>query len=829
MKIQNKLLLSFLCIATTVIAVGLVGLQSILTIKNTYSNASQHTLPQLLRLENLRYYGTRIVYSTARLALLKYGITHNQAQTATEWQSELVELRESAIKPLEESLSVYSTLIDRSSPQDKLYFAATRDAAQALKTNSDKIVTLLKNNDTAIDLTEALDSLEHSGHAFEGALDAELFQINHLLIRNNDEVGRTIHNAENMLLSAGLMTFIFAIVLGQIIARSLATPLQQLVTTASDFGHGHFGARAPEWGRDEIGQLARAFNLMANNLSTTTVSKEQMNNILRSVPDALIVINACRDIEWTNSAATALFKYHEDELHGRSIDDFIADPKFIRTMLDSLTVSPNVQGMETAFINKEGNPVPVSISSALFSDHAHCGGLILILQDITERRKTEEHLVYLANYDALTNLPNRSLLLDRIDQALTRAPRHNQLVAILFCDLDGFKLINDTYGHNMGDHILKIAAQRLTTCIRAEDTVARNGGDEFVIILNELTKQQDASQVAQKITNIFANPFEIDNHQFFIGVSIGITIFPNDGSDAETLLKNADVAMYRVKEQGKNSFQLYSPEMNLRAQTRLSLEKDLHNALDNNEFVIYYQPRIHVPSGNIVAMEALVRWRHPKKDIIPPEKFLAVAEETNLILPLGRQMLRKMRDDYESWLMGGFAAPRIAINISDKEFKSRDLLSNLKSILSESRLQPSNLELELTEKIFASDSRHMLDILQQLKELGINLCIDDFGIGYSSLGKLNQTPIQTIKIDRTFITNICSNENDATTIAAIISMASTLQLDVIAEGVETKDQKDLLLRLLLAPQALYPLAQVVVLCEEPQRLIEDGAERLEIG
>ena len=795
MKIQYKLLLSFLCIAATVVVVGLVGLQNILTIKSTYYNASQRTLPQLLRLENLRYYGTRIVYSTSRLALLKYGISHDQSQTSADWQNEFVELQESAVKPLEASLIDYSALIDPSSKEAILYMAATRDAAQFLKTSSDNIITLLRKNDTAIDLTEALDTLEGGEHAFESALDAQLFYTKQELIKDNEDVNKTITNAESMLLAAGIMTFLFAIALGLIIARSLAAPLKQLVISAAELGRGHFDVRAPEWSNDEIGQLSREFNLMANNLATTTVSKEQMNNILRSVPDALIVINACRHIEWINSAATALFNYHEDDLLGRSIDDFITDSTFIRSMLDSLIVSPYAQGMETTFINKEGNLIPVSISSSLFSDHIQCGGLVLVLQDITERKKTEEHLVYLANYDALTNLPNRSLLLDRIDRALTRAPRRSQLVAILFCDLDGFKLINDTYGHNMGDYMLKIAAQRLSTCIRAEDTVARHGGDEFVIILNDLTNQQDACQVAQKIINILAKPFEIRNHQFFIGVSIGITVFPNDGDDAETLLKNADVAMYRVKEHGKNAYQLYSPNMNLRAQTRLSLEKDLHRALENDEFLIHYQPRIHVPSGKITAMEALIRWQHPRKGLIPPEKFLAVAEETSLILPLGKQMMRKACRDYQAWITAGLTVPRIAINLSDKEFKSRDLLTNVKNILSETRLQPSNLELELTEKIFATDVDRTLETLRKLQDMGINLCIDDFGTGYSSLSKLNHTPIQTIKIDRSFVSNTCSDDNDAATISAIIAMADALQLDIVAEGVETKAQMDLLLRL----------------------------------
>ncbi len=791
MKIQHKLLLSFLGIAATAVVVGLVGMQNIIAIKTTYYNVSQRTLPQLLRIENLRYYGTRIVYSTSRLALLKYGISHNQAQTSADWQNELVELRELAIKPLDKSLNTISALIDQSSAKDRLYLTATRSTAQFLKTSSDNIVKLLEKNDTAIDLTEALNNLENGEHAFEGAIDAQLLYTRQQLLTDNNDVNQTISSAQNMLLAAGLLTFGFAIALGLFIARSLASPLKQLVKSASELGRGHFDARAPEWSRDEIGLLAREFNLMANNLATTTVSKEQMNNILRSVPDALVVINACRHIEWVNTATLALFKYHEDELIGRSIDEFIADPTFIRSMLDSLTIAPYAQGMETTFLNKQGSLVPVS--SSLFSDHVQCGGLVLVIQDITERKKTEDHLLYLANYDALTNLPNRSLLLDRIERSLMRAPRRNQLVAILFCDLDGFKLINDTYGHNMGDHMLKIAAQRLTTCIRAEDTVARHGGDEFVIILNELTNQHDACQVAQKIINLFSKPFDIRNHQFFIGVSIGITIFPNDGEDAEALLKNADVAMYRVKEQGKNAYQLYSPSMNLRAQTRLSLEKDLLRALDNEEFLIYYQPRFHVPSNEIVAMEALIRWQHPQKGVIPPEQFLAVAEESNLILPLGRQMMRKACQDYESWLNAGLNVPRIAINLSEKEFQSRELLANLKNILSETRLQPSNLELELTEKIFAGDMKNTLHTLDKLADVGVHLCIDDFGTGYSSLSKLNHTPIRTIKIDRSFITNISNNDDDATTISAIIALANTLNLEIVAEGIETKAQMELLL------------------------------------
>lgn len=792
MKIQNKLLLSFLGVAATVMIVGLIALHNIIIIKDSYYNASQRTLPQLLKLENLRYYGTRIVYSTSRLALLNYGVPHESTQTSEDWQNEFIELQESAIKPLDRSLTTYATLIDQGSQEDKLYLAATRDTAEFLKMSSDTIVKLIKKNGAAINLTEALNTLENGEHAFEAAVDAQLLYTKKQLTKDNNEVDQTIHHAQEILLTSGLLTMVFAFTLGLIIARSLAAPIKQLVTSAAELGRGRFDARAPESGRDEIGQLAREFNLMANNLAVTTVSKEQMNNILRSVPDALVLVNASRFIEWVNPAALALFKYHEEELLGRRIDEFISDPVLIRSMLDSLATSPYVQGIETTFNNKDGDPLPVTISSSLFSDHIHCGGLVLVIQDITERKKAEDHLLHLANYDALTNLPNRSLLLDRIDQALTRAPRHNQLVAILFCDLDGFKHINDTYGHNMGDHLLKIAAQRLTTCIRADDTVARHGGDEFVVILNELASQHDACLVAQKIISILSAPFEIRNHQFFIGASIGISIFPNDGQDAEALLKNADVAMYRVKEQGKNAYQLYSPNMDLRAQTRLSLEKDLHRALDHDEFLIYYQPRIHVPSGNIMAMEALVRWHHPKKGIIPPEKFLAVAEETGLIIPLGEQMLRKICEECQVWLSAGLPIPRIAINLSEKEFRDRNLLATVQNILNETRLPPSILELELKETIFVRDSEHTLHILNQLRETGLHLAIDDFGTGYCSLGKLQHMPIQTIKIDRTFIQNICNSNEDAAVTVAIIAMANTLKLDIVAEGIETKAQRDFL-------------------------------------
>jgi diguanylate cyclase (GGDEF)-like protein/PAS domain S-box-containing protein len=558
-KIKNRLLFSFLSVAATVVIIGFVALDNISIIKNTYYAASQDTLPRLLKLENLRYYGTRIVYSTARLALLHYGNRHGDLQSSTDWQNELTELQESAIKPLQLSLTTYATLIDRSSQDDKLYLSATRETAEFLIISSGKVIELLKDKSTADDLMEALNILENGDHAFEAAVDAQLLYTKMELANDDEAVKRTIHNALNILVISGVMTLIFAVILGLVIAHSLAAPILQLVTSATEFGRGRFDIRAPESGSDEIKRLARGFNRMADNLAITTVSKAQMNNILRAVPDAIMLIDVGRRIEWVNATALALFEYREQDLIGHHIDEFISDSELFASIFDSLNSAPYVQGVETTFQKKGGDTLPVSISSSPYSDHTQCGGLVLVIQDSTERKKMENHLRHLANFDALTNLPNRSLLLDRIDQALAQAPRHKQQVAILFCDLDGFKLINDSYGHNIGDHTLKIAAQRLTTCVRAGDTVARHGGDEFVVILNELGNAHAACLVAQKIIDALAAPFEIHDQQYFIGISIGISIFPDDGQDATSLLNNADVAMYRVKEQGRNGYQLYAP------------------------------------------------------------------------------------------------------------------------------------------------------------------------------------------------------------------------------------------------------------------------------
>ncbi len=568
MKIQNKLLLSFLSVAISAVVIGLVAFQNILIIKDAYSNAAQETLPRLLKLENLRYFGTRIVYSTSRLALLHYGAHSDSVQTSDDWINELNELRESAIKPLELSLSTYDSMLSHISQDEKLYLTATRDTAEFLKHSSDEVIKKLQAKSPASELTEALGILENGEHAFEAAVDAQLFYTNRELTKDNDDVDRTIHNAQRILLISEALTLIFSITLGLLIARSLAVPIQRLVTSAAELGRGRFDVRAPEAGSEEIVQLARAFNSMADNLAVITVSKEQMNDMLRSVPDALILIDVSRHITWVNPTALALLKYQEKELLGRHIDNFIAHPDLITSMFASLIKSPYLQGVETTFNVKNGAPLPVSISSSLYCDHTHCGGLILVLQDITERKKVEDHLLYLANYDLLTKLPNRNLLLDRINQALTRASRRNQLVAILFCDLDGFKLINDAYGHSMGDHALQIAAQRLGTCVRAGDTVARHGGDEFVVALNELDGPQAACLVAQKIINALAAPFEIRDQQCVIGVSIGISIAPNDAQNAEVLLRLADIAMYRAKQQGKNDYRLYTPNVELHAQAR---------------------------------------------------------------------------------------------------------------------------------------------------------------------------------------------------------------------------------------------------------------------
>ncbi|RFU47006.1 EAL domain-containing protein [Paraburkholderia sp. DHOC27] len=415
-----------------------------------------------------------------------------------------------------------------------------------------------------------------------------------------------------------------------------------------------------------------------------------------------------------------------------------------------------------------------------------------VINDITDLMRYQEQLEYQANYDSLTRLPNRNLLRDRLQHALIVAQRHHKGVAVVFIDLDGFKNVNDSLGHSVGDRLLSVVAERLGRCARASDTVARHGGDEFVIVMTDTVDEQSLIAWMERVRTSISEPVWLDGTELYVGCSMGASLFPQDGEDAETLLKKADLAMYRAKDMGRNTFQFYQPEMNAAAGARLNLERRLRRALRDGEFLLHYQPQVDIVSGQIVGMEALVRWRDPEVGLIPPSSFIPVAEECGLIGPLSEWVLREACRQNKAWQDEGLPPARVSVNLSARQFQQHDIAKLVTTVLAETGLEPQYLELELTESTIMRNAEEAVSMLNALHALGIGLAIDDFGTGYSSLSYLKRFPVDRLKIDRSFVSDIGTSGDDETITSAIIALAHSLNLQVIAEGVETSEQLDFL-------------------------------------
>src|SRR6266852_1434977 len=418
--------------------------------------------------------------------------------------------------------------------------------------------------------------------------------------------------------------------------------------------------------------------------------------------------------------------------------------------------------------------------------------LLRWMQYSIERKRYQEQLEHQANYDALTGLPNRNLLHDRLRQSVF-AQRYVRSIGVVFLDIDHFKFVNDSLGHNTGDKLLQKVSERLTQTVRDGDTVARLGGDEFILILNDQPGQEMIYRAMQRIINKVAEPIDVDGQELMVTCSAGISLYPQDGSDVETLLKNADAAMYQAKEKGRNNFQFYTAEMNRQVNERLQTETSLRRALERNEFELYYQPRINVSSGALVGCEALLRWQHPERGMLLPERFIALAEETGLIVPIGEWVLKRACDQARAWQKDGCAPIAVSVNLSMRQFRQEALANAIDDALRRSGLEPRLLEMELTESLIMHDTEVAIRILLRLREIGVDISVDDFGTGHSSLSYLTKLPISALKIDQSFVQDIKGSGRDEGLVAqTIISLARNLKLKVVGEGVETQAQFEFL-------------------------------------
>ncbi|OYV74640.1 MAG: hypothetical protein B7Z66_15765 [Chromatiales bacterium 21-64-14] len=520
-------------------------------------------------------------------------------------------------------------------------------------------------------------------------------------------------------------------------------------------------------------------------------SETYIRAVLDNVDEGIITVSDAGQIESFNTAAARMFGFGDNGLSGRNVSTLMPGHEFA-TQGAGQDRTPGT-GIEVAAIRNGGDrfPLGVHVSEMRLGNRRL---LIGALRDLTAQKATEEEILRMATHDSLTGLPNRNLLQDRIQQAVTFAQRRSGKVVVMFIDLDNFKTINDSLGHDMGDALLQAVASRISGCLRDQDTVGRQGGDEFIVVLGEIHKQGEASAVAKKILRAVSEPYLLHKRELHINASIGIAIYPDDGGHANSLLKNSDTAMYFAKESGRNNYQFFSAQMNADAAERLALETSLRYAIEQDQIVLQYQPVIALADGRIVATEALARWHHPQLGQIPPMKFISIAEDSGLIVPLGEHVLRLACRQLQEWRAQGIELPRMIVNLSPRQLRHRDIAARFARILEETGLDPTCLGLEITETVIMEDPDRSIGILQELKGTGIELSLDDFGTGYSSLSYLKRFPIDVLKIDQSFIRDITEDSDDASLVAAIIAMAHNIGVRVVAEGVETAQQLEFIRR-----------------------------------
>jgi diguanylate cyclase (GGDEF)-like protein/PAS domain S-box-containing protein len=522
-------------------------------------------------------------------------------------------------------------------------------------------------------------------------------------------------------------------------------------------------------------------------------SNERFNLAVRATNDVIWDWDLAGDEVWWNENLKRVFGYaSENNRSGafwkRSIHPEDRD-RIVSGIRELIGAGRDNWSDEYRFLRSDGSYAHVLNRGHAVRDAAgKAVRMIGAMTDITMRKEAEEKLAYLAQFDSLTGLPNRHLFRDRLMQAMARAKRTGKAMAVLFIDLDRFKLVNDTLGHGAGDQLLKEATQRLQACMRASDTVGRFGGDEFGAVITDLAKPGDASVVAQKIIDALARPFDLDGHESYVTASIGITLFPTDGEEAGTLIMNADAAMYRAKEQGRNTYQYFTREMNERAMQRVTMESALRRAIERKEFLLHYQPKVKIASGEVCGFEALLRWQHPEQGLVPPLQFIPVLEDTGLIVPVGEWVIGEVCEQIARWRRARFRTPPVAVNLSARQFQQKGLEATVDRALRRSGIAPDLLQFELTESLLMKEPEVAARTLRSLKKLGVALSVDDFGTGYSSLSYLKRFPIDALKIDRTFIRDVTVDADDAAITFAIIGLAHSLKLSVIAEGVETRDQ-----------------------------------------
>jgi diguanylate cyclase (GGDEF)-like protein/PAS domain S-box-containing protein len=558
--------------------------------------------------------------------------------------------------------------------------------------------------------------------------------------------------------------------------------------------------------RDQLPKALRSMIERATHSEALFEEKERACATLNSIGDAVVSADASCQITYLNSTAEGLTGWTHNEAVGHPIEEVL---HFIDAETRATAQNPITQAVlqdravalvpNCVLLRRDGTTVSIEDSVAPIHDRrGELTGAVMVFHDVSVARAMTLRMSHLAQHDSLTDLPNRVLLNDRLAEAIILSQRHQRKLAVLFVDLDRFKHINDSLGHATGDGLLKSVAQRLFTCVRSSDTVGRHGGDEFVVLLWDLRTSQDAVVTATKILEALREPHYINKHNLHVTGSIGIATYPEDGTDAETLMRRADLAMYNAKQAGCDGYRFFESEMNARASARQALEEDLHYAIERQELALYYQPKLNLATGAIIGAEALLRWRHPQRGLLLPGQFIPIAEDCGLIVSIGRWVLHEACRQMRAWQITGQSPLSVSINISAMELRVPEFVSNVLATLATTGLEPRCLELELTETGLMEDFRGMTEprsfacVLKELKEIGVLLALDEFGTGFSSLSHLNRFPIDTLKIDQSFVRDLTGNGDSTGIVMGLIGMGRCLRMRVVAEGVETLEQLEIL-------------------------------------
>ena len=585
-----------------------------------------------------------------------------------------------------------------------------------------------------------------------------------------------------------------------LLVQRLRRPIHTLVGAIEQLGDGDYTQPDSAATQHEFAELAGAVERMREKLRQTTITKNYLDLVLNSMTDAVLVTTPLGRITRANEAAVQLFGFSAEELDGREIETLLAPDERRLFVLQRAVVETREFMVRT----KSGESVPVSMAGSTIVDskaeetngEPRFEGCIFVAHNITERKRAERRIRYLARYDTLTKIPNRMQFQHLLQQAIARAHRGGSVLAMLYLDLDRFKDVNDTFGHAAGDRTLEILSERLTRLAPKASVVGRLAGDEFALFIENLEAGTDyraaLATISRQLLEDVSRAFFLNDNEVYLTLSIGIAICPDDAGNTIDLIRNADAAMYHSKQGGGGNYSFYAPEMNAAAVERLILKSKLRRSLERDEFVLLYQPKVDLATGRLAGAEALLRWRLPGHGDIPPAYFIPLAEQTNLILPIGEWVLRRVCTDYSGWSQAVAKPGRISINLSLKQLQQASFITRFASVFREYGVDPDRLELEITETTLMSNAPRTLKMLSELHDLGIRLSIDDFGTGYSSLSALQQLPVETLKIDQSFVRNAAIDSDDATLVRTIIEMGRNLNLEVVAEGVETREQLEFL-------------------------------------